>query len=587
VPPRQRSIRAVFEWSWSLLTHKEQSALAQVSVFRGGFSEAAAQVVAGATLSELQSLVDKSLIRRGEADRYDVHELWRQIAVDKLGAQERQNTLAQHSQFFMTYAGDQAPHLNGLQPRIALMEMQLEIDNIREAWHCAIVNTNCEALTVGLDGLADFYIFSGLVAEGAREFETAIESIVPATPAQADRTLRWLSAKLWVELARFRNLHYAAETTIEAAKQSVLWARTVEAVEVEARARLCWGLALWRLADFTAARAQINAALALAMQCHNADLEAESYSVLGFVADSLGRYDEARSLEMQALELFRKRNNPRGESIVSISLGNIAWSQGDLMASIDYQTQALRLSQQIGNRFDECDALHNIGNFMHSVGDYEKAQTYFQRSRDVAHEIGLPEYTTSISAINLALVLHHLGQNQAARRESLRALNLARQGGMRREEGLALTCLGHALAGLNQHTEAAQTYQHALDLQRELGQHNLAMEPLAGLARVALVQSQLASARQYVEVILQHLEIGNLEGADEPFLVYLTCYRTLQAQGDTRAPGILHMAHELLQARARAISDEGLRRSFLENVSVHRELISAFHHLSYSPGRWS
>jgi tetratricopeptide (TPR) repeat protein len=82
--------------------------------------------------------------------------------------------------------------------------------------------------------------------------------------------------------------------------------------------------------------------LALATQCHNADLEAEGYTILGFVADSLGHYDEARSLEMQALELFRRLKNARGESNVSISLGNIAWSQGDLMASIDYQTQVLR-----------------------------------------------------------------------------------------------------------------------------------------------------------------------------------------------------------------------------------------------------
>jgi predicted ATPase/Tfp pilus assembly protein PilF len=576
LPPRQRSIRAVFEWSWGLLTPKEQSALAQVSVFRGGFIESAAQIVGGATSSELQSLVDKSLVRQAESGRYDMHELWRQIASEKLSAPERQDTLARHSRFFMMYAGAQAPHLNGLQPRIALMEMRVEIDNIREAWHWAVVNKNNEALNVGLGGLADFYDLSGLILEGAREIETAIGSIVPATPAQASTLLRRLSARLWAELARFHSLHYAAETTIEAAKQSVLWAQTAEVPEVEARARLYWGLGLWRLADFTAARAHIDSALALATQCHNADIEADGYRALGFVADSLGHYDEARSHQMQALELFRKVNDAQGECNVSASLGNIAWSQGDLMASIDYQSQALRLSQQTGNRFDEGDALHNMGNVMHSVGDYAKAQTYFQRSRDVAHEIGLPEYTLSITAINLALVLHHIGENEAAQRESLRALKLARQAGMRREEGLALTCLGHALAGLNLHTEAAQIYRNALSLQRELGQHNLAMEPLAGLARVALAQGELAPTRQYVEEILQHLELGNLEGADEPFRVYLTCYRVLWAHDDPRAPGILRMAHDLLQARAAMIGDERLQRSFLENVPVHRELVREF-----------
>jgi tetratricopeptide (TPR) repeat protein len=344
---------------------------------------------------------------------------------------------------------------------------------------------------------------------------------------------------------------------------------------------VCWCLGLWRLADFAAAWAQANAALALATQCGDAALQAESYSVLGFVADSLGRCDEARSLEMQALDRFRAVQNARSQGLVLICLGNIAWGQGDLIASIDFQTQALRLSRQTGNRFDEQDALNNIGNALLSLGDYEQAQTYFHRSRDVARAAGLPEYATSTPATNLALVLHHLGNNDAAHHESLYALNLARQAGMRREEGLALNCLGHALAGLNHAAEAAQTYQLALNLQRELGQHNFAMEALAGLARVALAQREPASARQYVEEILRHLETGNLEGADEPFRVYLTCYRVLQTHDDPRAPGILRTAHDLLQARAMAISDEHLRRSFLENVLEHRELVSAFQLLSY------
>src|SRR5262245_1013701 len=92
----RRANAASGRWSWGLLSVKEQSVLAQVSVFRGGFTEAAAQVVADATVSELQSLVDKSLIRHNETGRYDVHELWRQFAADKLGAQERLNTLTHH-----------------------------------------------------------------------------------------------------------------------------------------------------------------------------------------------------------------------------------------------------------------------------------------------------------------------------------------------------------------------------------------------------------------------------------------------------------------------------------------------------------
>ncbi|MCI0478606.1 MAG: hypothetical protein L0Y55_20385, partial [Anaerolineales bacterium] len=62
------------------------------------------------------------------------------------------------------------------------------------------------------------------------------------------------------------------------------------------------------------------------------------------------------------------------------------------------------------------------------------------------------------------------------------------------------------------------------------------------------------------------------DGTDEPFRIYLTCYRVLRANQDARADTILRTAQNLLQERAARISDETARRSFLENVPHHREL---------------
>jgi hypothetical protein len=106
-----------------------------------------------------------------------------------------------------------------------------------------------------------------------------------------------------------------------------------------------------------------------------------------------------------------------------------------------------------------------------------------------------------------------------------------------------------------------------------MGVRSRMMEPLAGLARVALAQGDTASALVHVEEILAYLETGSLAGTDAPFRVYLICYRVLQANHDARARSILQVAHELLQARAATIGDERLRRSFLENVPAHRDLM--------------
>jgi len=80
VPQRHRSIRAVFEYSWNLLTEEERRILRQLAVFRGGFTREAAEGVASAVLSQLSALVDKSLLRHTNAPtgRYDFHELIRQ-----------------------------------------------------------------------------------------------------------------------------------------------------------------------------------------------------------------------------------------------------------------------------------------------------------------------------------------------------------------------------------------------------------------------------------------------------------------------------------------------------------------------------
>jgi hypothetical protein len=79
----------------------------------------------------------------------------------------------------------------------------------------------------------------------------------------------------------------------------------------------------------------------------------------------------------------------------------------------------------------------------------------------------------------------------------------------------------------------------------------------------------------YVEHILSHLERGSLQGAEEPFRVWLTCFRVLHAQEDSRAAQVLKKAHRLLQEWAGRLQDKELRRTFLA-IGTHRELLEAW-----------
>src|SRR5258708_26567468 len=88
LPERQRSLRAVFEYSWNLMSEDERDVFMRLSVFRGGFTREAAQEVSGASLKTLMTLLNKSLLRRDPSGRYDVHELLRQYAEARLHGNE-------------------------------------------------------------------------------------------------------------------------------------------------------------------------------------------------------------------------------------------------------------------------------------------------------------------------------------------------------------------------------------------------------------------------------------------------------------------------------------------------------------------
>ena len=89
MPARHRSMRAVFDHSWSLLSESERNILRQMSVFRGGCTREGAAAVTGATLADLAQLVDRSWLRRQALVRYDMHELIRQYCEEKLEAEHQ------------------------------------------------------------------------------------------------------------------------------------------------------------------------------------------------------------------------------------------------------------------------------------------------------------------------------------------------------------------------------------------------------------------------------------------------------------------------------------------------------------------
>lgn len=137
VPDRQRSIRALFESSWKLLSEEEQAAFLRLCVFVGTFSRDAAQQVSRASLRTLLKLVDKSWLQPTEGGRFQLHELMRQYGVARLQADEAAWRAAknQHASYFADFAVEQTGRIRSRQQVAGLKAFEEEFtSNIKAAW---------------------------------------------------------------------------------------------------------------------------------------------------------------------------------------------------------------------------------------------------------------------------------------------------------------------------------------------------------------------------------------------------------------------------------------------------------------------
>src|SRR5919206_1911528 len=135
VPERHRSLRAAIDQSWRLLTAEQRSAFSRLSVFRGSFDRSAAVAVTGANLRLLHELVGKSLLRRPDFGRFELHELLRQYAAEQLRLYpaEEADARERHAHHYAAMLLERQTALMGPEVAVARDELRGELDNLRAA----------------------------------------------------------------------------------------------------------------------------------------------------------------------------------------------------------------------------------------------------------------------------------------------------------------------------------------------------------------------------------------------------------------------------------------------------------------------
>jgi predicted ATPase/DNA-binding CsgD family transcriptional regulator len=186
IPVRHRSMRAVFDQSWRLLTEVEQEVFAKLTVFRGGFTRDAAQVVVGASLRTLSSLVNKSLLQRDpETGRYNIHELLRQYGETQLQASGQDETTQRaYIRYFVDFMAQQWPRFKTSERFDATDKIEADFENVRAVWLTLIELRWAEDLRRAASSLWAFLEARNRIFEGKDLFEQAVAVVTEPTSAR-------------------------------------------------------------------------------------------------------------------------------------------------------------------------------------------------------------------------------------------------------------------------------------------------------------------------------------------------------------------------------------------------------------------
>lgn len=631
VPDRHRSLRAVFAWSWQLLTVAEQQVYGRLALFRGGFTRQAAEQVAGASLRVLTSLLHRSLLQRATTDetslgRYHIHELWRQFAAEQIDGEARDAVATRHSAYYLSFVAARERRLARAEPRQAAAEIQVEIDNIRQAWTWAVQRLDMPALSQSAWALRTYYATIGSLSEGAQAFQMLVERI-PASVSTGIGVAPEQPHDLCV-LSKFGAIYAGLLVSqgkfaqaIAEAQRAIALAKAYGESEAIAMAYLSWGQALHQQGHYAEAQCRFEQTL---QQVHHAqanavhsellyDVDCIAQVWLGAQATEQGLYHTAREHLQQSLSLARSLGKQRTEMICLMNLANLARYAGDFPSARQDYEQALRAWPQVGYPWGEAISYLELGDVVRLQGEYSLACDLIQNALAMFLEIGahdseavavawlgrvyafLGDYAQADAWLARYLhtdgegrgeaELHHLHTRIVLalhRGEPTQALVYATQAWQIGKSygaivhACCLVLLGHAQTYLHHFGEASSAYSQAINLCTKLGRSDMAAEAQAGLAEIAYRQGDWPQAQRLVETILPVLAEKQQVGIDEPFYTYLSCFRVLTANHDGRAESILQTAYALLQRYAGHIADGGLRRSFWENVPVHHTLYQAY-----------
>jgi predicted ATPase/DNA-binding SARP family transcriptional activator len=519
IPERHRSIRALFNHSWNLLSAREQRVFQGFSIFRGGCTREAAQEITGAALRDLRNLVDKSLLHRALNGRYEIHELSREYAAEKLQESVDTKTKVQnrHAAHYAATMQALGQDLKSRRQLSALTEMDLEIGNARAAWSCAVERGRADLVDMSLEGFRHYFAIRNLRQEAERTFRQASERFISGSSGDEERVYARLLSMQGYFTHGDEGKRYLFQQSLKVLDQ-------LEVLEQDVRHEKAQVLNFMgdvaSRSDFDESLRFYNRSLRLFKELGDRYWASDTLDGLGRTNYLWGKMVEAQEIHQQNLVVSKELGDLRKIAQILGELDYIFRRQGEFEKAEGVARERSTIYETIGDPSAIAEGQAEIGYCLKFLGEFEVAETFLKKAMDVHKELEIfSEFFTD--ARYLCSVKLDLGQYVQAYDLAQSALDWSggrfswsldwgERDSETRRLGITLTIQGMASLALEKVTEAEHLLQRSFKALQEIPPITITVYHHFLLGIVSLNKNQPKQAKGHIRFGLQKgVEIGS------------------------------------------------------------------------------
>lgn len=412
MPERHQSIRVVFHSYFGLLRPEERETILMLANFRGSFNYAAAKHVAGASLMQLRSLVEKSLLSSYGTQaqtRYQIHPLLRQFSIEQIKAEKLAEMRRRHAQYFSELLFELDKKRCGAEIEQIVPTVFIEVDNLRSVWGWfgRLIAANeeielvCRLLEQFLPAWSYAFWRETRFSEGKQLLNMVWQLMEKANWETAESPdKRWAFALMTDCLAQFCLELSQFKETVSLSKRALAIMRPLYKSNFRTDKRFLadtlrtWARADIRLGDYPDAREKLLESINTAP---SGETKAWSIYTLAILYSNTGRYDKALAAYQDAMALFEACHDQGSILTTTSSIGSVYGRQRNFEKAIEYFEKVVALSRQMNQRVTMMIAMSNLAFCLRRVGRINRVGRYFEEALEVAKELGAQRWQAVIS----------------------------------------------------------------------------------------------------------------------------------------------------------------------------------------------